>query len=929
MGCACHRPNRTRSHAWVVILAGLAGLAETSVACSSTAKNGNALPDAGASDAATNGPLGTCTDRGWCWENPVPSGADLVRVWATAADDYWTSGSDGLVLHTIGAATVATTLPTPETLRGLFATGPNDVWAAGGNTVFHWDGATWTKSLDEKAGRILTLWGTSPADIWVGRGDLVTHWNGMAWQNIAKIDGATVYDALAFTGRGKDDVWLGMSSGLFHWNGTRWSGPLPMGLNDQRPAALWESPTGTLWVRSEISVFAGVVGGTHGVHAYTIATSPQRADGPAAIWGTSDTDVWTTGGDRQGALLHFDGTAWSEFMLPVPGPIAGVHGTALDDIRAVGSHGVALHWDGTTWSTQANAGIPATEHVVAVTGAGPADVWTVGLLPDGRRMANHWDGITWSHIAVPSANGAGRDTADALWADGAGSVWVALPGDFAPQVLRWNGKTWERHLAARVTERYSKIWGSAPNDVWAGGITGMAHWDGTNWTTYNPFTVKGVPVEDLWGAGTADVYAVGGPYVAHWDGQAWTTTHIATTTATTVKYSSVWGSGSADVWVAPGPSMPPTMPPASVMHWDGAAWTASPGLTGEFRDIAGAAASDAWLEDSAGSLRHWDGSTWKAATSPVAVGMSPPAIWGQPGGDLWVAGERGVVVHGKTAAWKTLPRRPDGRATALTGTPSGGRYAVMDESLLGWDGSRWRVLFNASQPLSAVAAVDAAHVWAVGRHGAVVFWNGASGIESQGPWPNDLHGIWAASPTDLWVVGQAGALWHGNGVKWVVQPLPAGVRPADLWAVTGSDANDLWVCGDGPTMLHFSRGTWYPVAVPTQRNLAALAGSSPRGIWALSFGIAGVQDLIKWDGESWKSWTNPAWLSTSTSQAQGIWAGSDDDVWVAEGDKILRGNGAVWETLATPPGGVTTVWGDAGGGVWGAGEDGTIVQLRR
>jgi hypothetical protein len=63
------------------------------------------------------------------------------------------------------------------------------------------------------------------------------------------------------------------------------------------------------------------------------------------VWGASKDDVWAIG--YFGAIRHFDGSAWSVSQVSVDGvpdyaPLFGIHGSAANDVWAVGT-GVALH----------------------------------------------------------------------------------------------------------------------------------------------------------------------------------------------------------------------------------------------------------------------------------------------------------------------------------------------------------------------------------------------------------------------------------------------------------------------------------------------------------------------------------------------------------------------------------------------------------
>ena len=96
--------------------------------------------------------------------------------------------------------------------------------------------------------------------------------------------------------------------------------------------------------------------------------------------------------------------------------------------------------------------------------------------------------------------------------------------------------------------------------------------------------------------------------------------------------------------------------------------------------------------------------------------------------------------------------------------------------------------------LSGVAAVSTNDVWAVGYHGdpyynpiqtLIEHWNGTAwsvvASPNEGTNNNELHGVAAVSPNDVWAVGfytdSSGAhgqtlVEHWNGSAWSVVPSP-------------------------------------------------------------------------------------------------------------------------------------------------------------
>lgn len=94
----------------------------------------------------------------------------LNAVWSTPGAVF--SVGDGGRVWRRTTTGVLTILPGAPTLKGVWGTGPNDVFAVGANsTISHWDGVSWTP-VAPPAGVSSTftsawIWGTSPTEVFV------------------------------------------------------------------------------------------------------------------------------------------------------------------------------------------------------------------------------------------------------------------------------------------------------------------------------------------------------------------------------------------------------------------------------------------------------------------------------------------------------------------------------------------------------------------------------------------------------------------------------------------------------------------------------------------------------------------------------------------------------------------------------------------
>jgi hypothetical protein len=130
-----------------------------------------------------------------------------------------------------------------------------------------------------------------------------------------------------------------------------------------------------------------------------------------------------TGLPFQPAIIHWNGTNWSNFMSPTPNPHNSVSMVNANDGWAVGDEGTIIHWNGTSWNnvTSPLAGLRSVLMVSANYG------WAVGF--DG--VIIRWNGTDWSEVASPTyehLTSVSMVNANDGWAVGLGGTIIRLTG---------------------------------------------------------------------------------------------------------------------------------------------------------------------------------------------------------------------------------------------------------------------------------------------------------------------------------------------------------------------------------------------------------------------------------------------------------------------------------------------------------------------
>jgi hypothetical protein len=277
--------------------------------------------------------------------------------------------------------------------------------------------------------------------------------------------------------------------------------------------------------------------------------------------------------------------------------------------------------------------------------------------------------------------------------------------------------------------------------------------------------------------------------------------------------------------LSPTPSEPVSSTP---QRGSGGGWTLQPAPTlGKGDNTYGAVAvspTDVWtagnfLPDASGSnpdatlatAAHFDGTRWVHTPVPdsgpnfntlFGVAATPGRAWA-----VGVALDRAYHAHSLIEAW-------DGAAWHIAPTPK------LD--------TQRDILYSAT-------AVSPSDVWAVGiqqsesgRFGTLIeHWDGTRWSVVPSPDPgsagNQLYGVAAAGPADVWAVGQRNdqasdtpLVEHWDGHSWTVVRVPsAGLTGGLLQAVTVR-GGQVWAVGQGddathqafPLIEHLSEGTW-------------------------------------------------------------------------------------------------------------------------
>ncbi len=556
-----------------------------------------------------------CGDEQWTWERPAPNGQRLSAAVTFGANDVWSVGSTGTVMHFDGGTWQVEHTPVCEALTAVWGTSATNLWAVGeAGRILHRTASGWTVVDSGTCERLSDVWGSPSGTVWITSETAVLH--GDATHPFISVPLAPDVRLAAIHGFSDTNIWGVESGRIYHWDGTTWTiaaeghwelesiwGSDPDHLVvggfawDSNAAAAWTFGAATA-ATPKMTVLSGnrtaTVGGT-GPNDMWLAQSSQiwRFDGATwkysgavtyddinALAMVSPTEGWAVG--ESGARIHWNGTAWTD----VDGERHGNSGMfALSATDAwISSYKGLLHWNGSAWTSVSGV----TGFFNGVWASSASDVWAVGL------NVQHYDGHAWSTVTLPQASGFFDGGWYTVGGSGPNDVWIGgSNSNYTGKLAHWNGTVWTA-VSPGVNGAIRGVYATAPDNAWLATDNGLVHWNGNFFSIAGPLNVG--KLHRVFGTGPNDLWATGGS-VYHFDGSTWT--EAIHGTSSFEAFEGVWGRSPSDVWVAAGGIFGGA---SKLMHWDGSHWTTHVNPTAGLPTGIAGTGTTMWAVDTGGGV---------------------------------------------------------------------------------------------------------------------------------------------------------------------------------------------------------------------------------------------------------------------------------------------------------------------------------------
>ena len=298
-------------------------------------------------------------------------------------------------------------------------------------------------------------------------------------------------------------------------------------------------------------------------------------------------------------------------------------------------------------------------------------------------------------------------------------------------------------------------------------------------------------------------------------------------------------------------------------------------------------------------ISHWNGSAWDTVKpSGPSDTYEYIGIGGTGSSDVWVVGN--VILQGSlTSGLKQIGPLPKVLMHAIWKDPKTKTVWMVGRSGVILRGEHpysegWESVANPLPyvDLYAIAAVDNSDIWVVGEGGAIVHWNGSQWIQINSGVDTNLRAISIRSANDVWFAGEGGVIlhWNGSEVQIVSQPGP------DLVGIWGASSDDIWAIGTKGKMFHYDGKSWKAIASGVSYDFTSIWGSRADDIYAVGVDLSGLIFMIHWDGATWSSGSLDNAQSVNAGMHPVVWGIDSSNVYVtAAQGKYFHKIGSKWK----------------------------------
>ncbi len=419
------------------------------------------------------------------------------------------------------------------------------------------------------------------------------------------------------------------------------------------------------------------------------------------------------------------------------------------------------------------------------------------------------------------------------------------------KIISLSGQTWKIMKTPEETRALKTITCISGTDIYAAGNRELLHYDGEKWQKIDsPLTSEAV-WSSIWHTDDGHLVLAGKEMMITYDSEKWSKVKTGLTSG---DYINAVGGENIDQFFAVGGSFGNgfilkcnALECQSVQTIEGS-WLNDLYSAPSGRDMyaAGGGASGG----GPGVIFHYDGSKWSAVPLPKYTGYLK--VIGKGGETLIAAGNSGGIVEYTQAGWKIMPcpyhdlnitsfwNDQNGTAhfSGISTVLSSGASAIT----VSLDGEKWSV----DNPwLNDVMAFSDGTIFAVGTFGTIKTYRDGHWKTMQSQTTKNLVSLWGSDSSDIYAVGEHGALVHFDGSTWKKEEI--SISDPDLLSIWGAGKDNIYIMAKDNEIYHFDGKQWKyeRASFDDMDQLFLLSGSSATNIYAAGTAV------YHFDGSGW------------------------------------------------------------------------------
>lgn len=302
-----------------------------------------------------------------------------------------------------------------------------------------------------------------------------------------------------------------------------------------------------------------------------------------------------------------------------------------------------------TWTIDTLINNSFQTDLIRIWGTSPSDVYVGGHNADFPGSLWHYDGKRWEDVTLPVTN----FEAPGIYGFSSNDIWVVgeTATDFS-LILHFNGTSWQ-NFSNLTGKALRCIWGSSPNNIWAGGTNTLFHYDGISWKQFPIFIpTQGIQLTSIVGLQKSDIYMVGYRndvvqpldtsfyYLYHFNGNDWLVedSSYITSNINARKFGVILDSFGGEFYGAGDMLFKKTGNDWSIINNDPLIFS-----------LGGSSSNNIFCAGINGTIYHYNGVDWKKII--IKENFTEPIydIWTEGNEAFFVAhdGARTYIIHGK------------------------------------------------------------------------------------------------------------------------------------------------------------------------------------------------------------------------------------------------------------------------------------------